>query len=91
MDYKKENGYSLKTDYIYCLRVFDHKLQGEVGGLYYQYSHDLKTVKRKLKRMLRCKKINVTFIENPDIFNFRSGYDIIKDYINSKTILLNDN
>ena len=41
------------------IKVFDKDLQGNVEGEYLNYSMDLSTVKRKLKRLLRCKELNI--------------------------------
>ena len=46
-------------EYKYCLQVFDPSLTGQVGGKYYNWSKDIPTVKRKLKRLLRCKRLNI--------------------------------
>tara|TARA_B100000700_G_scaffold331528_1_gene465227 strand:+ start:1114 stop:1590 length:477 start_codon:yes stop_codon:yes gene_type:complete len=48
-------------DYEYCLEVFDEGLQGKVNGRYINHSTNISTVKRKLKRMLRCRKLNVVY------------------------------
>ena len=58
-NYKVSCGYKIVKEYEYTLKVFDEKLQGRVNGEYLNYSMDLSTVKRKLKRLLRCKKLNV--------------------------------
>lgn len=57
--WKKENGYFLKVEYKYTLTVKDKNLQGRVNGEYMNWSCDLPTVKRKLKRLLRCRKLNI--------------------------------
>jgi hypothetical protein len=51
----------IHTDYWYALVVPD--MQGEVNGIYTNNSCDLSSVKRKLKRMLRCRKLEVRFID----------------------------
>lgn len=51
----------LKT-YDFCLVVTDPKLLGKVKGQYFNYTHDLKTVYRKLKRLLRVRKLKVVFV-----------------------------
>ena len=58
-EYQKEFGYKLVKEYEYTLKVFDKDLQGNVEGEYLNYSMDLSTVKRKLKRLLRCKELNI--------------------------------
>lgn len=81
LKYMKEKGQVLKTQYIYCLKVFDPALQGDVEGCYFQYSDDLKTVKRKLKRMLRCKKLNIVSFDNDPHSETENGYEIIDAYL----------
>ena len=49
-------------EYSYKLVVTDEKLLGQVGGKYTNHTHHLPTVKRKLKRLLRCKKLNIVEI-----------------------------
>lgn len=46
-------------EYKYELHVTDPELQGEVNGIYLNWSMDISTVKRKLKRLLRCRKLNI--------------------------------
>jgi hypothetical protein len=43
--------------YLFCLYV--PSLPGRVEGCYYNYTSCIGTVKRKLKRMLRCKSLNI--------------------------------
>lgn len=89
IDYQKEKGNYVKNRYIYCLRIFDEHLQGEVNGLYFQYSSNLTNVKRRLKRMLRCKKLNIVFLNN-NFENTREdtnkGYYCIRNYLNAKDL-----
>ena len=56
-------GYLAYT-YDYTLVVDDPVLAGEVDGRYSGYSHDLTTVKRKLRRLLRCKSLEVEYVDN---------------------------
>lgn len=51
-------------EYSYNLAVTDEKLFGQVDGNYINYTHHLPTVKRKLKRLLRCRKLNIVFVED---------------------------
>lgn len=51
----------LVTEYNYMLELSDEYLKGSVNGCYYNYSYNISTVKRKLKRMLRCKKLKIIF------------------------------
>ena len=48
-------------EYWYTLYV--PGLPGEVEGKYLNWSTDLSTVKRKMKRLLRCKKLNIKWVE----------------------------
>jgi len=52
----------VKWQHEYCLHVPDN--QGEVGGLYYNHTFDLGSVKRRLKRMLKCKKLKIVYIDD---------------------------
>jgi hypothetical protein len=45
--------------YWFMLEVFDPELQGDVYGRYLNTTTCLSTMKRKMKRMLRCEKLNV--------------------------------
>lgn len=47
----------LVRDYDYALETFDEKLKGGVDGIYLNWSKDISTVKRKLKRLLRVQKL----------------------------------
>lgn len=49
-------------EHWYALVVPD--MPGEVEGIYINWSNNISTVKRKLKRMLRCRKLEVRYIEN---------------------------
>jgi|694.fasta_scaffold143347_3 hypothetical protein len=46
-------------------------MPGKVNGFYTNYSHNLSAVKRKLKRMLRCRKLKVCYID--DLANIKQG------------------
>jgi hypothetical protein len=66
MDYCPENEYfkfrmrgRVVKEYWYELEVKSPELQGRVKGLYSNRTLHLPTVKRKLKRLLRCKKLNI--------------------------------
>lgn len=67
----------LVREYEYCLVVDDRKLSGNVLGCYFNQSTEFGKVKRKLKRMLRCQKLNVVYIEE-DLYEF------IRDNIRQK-------
>jgi hypothetical protein len=54
----------LLKEYTYMLYVPD--MQGRVDGCYLNYSTNLKSVKRRLKRMLRCKKLNIVYVQDVD-------------------------
>lgn len=49
----------LVNEYDYVLEVTDDKLKGKVKGLYLNYSLDLGIFRRKMKRLLKCKKLNI--------------------------------
>lgn len=38
-------------------------LQGRVGGEYMNHTYHLPTVKRKMKRLLRCKELNIKYLD----------------------------
>ena len=59
----KKKGNRLLIEYEYVLKVKDESLQGEVKGKYLNWSTDISTVKRKLKRMLKCKELNIEYIK----------------------------
>ena len=52
---------TIKTEYYFKLLVSDSKLQGEVKGVYSNWTYDLKDTVKRLKRMLRCRNIKVKF------------------------------
>lgn len=56
----------LVQEYRFELHVTDPLLQGEVKGVYLNWTCDLSTVKRKLKRMLRCRKLNIVYKVDDD-------------------------
>lgn len=49
-------------EYWFDLKVKSPELIGKVGGVYSNHTLHLPTVKRKLKRLLRCKKLNIVEI-----------------------------
>ena len=63
INWYKSKGNHLLKEYKYTLKVFDKKLLGRVNGKYINWSTDLNTVKRKLKRMFRCKKLNIEYLK----------------------------
>jgi hypothetical protein len=58
-DFLKSVGKRVVVRYDYHLKVFDKELLGNVDGEYHNYSYDFSTVKRKLKRILRCRELNI--------------------------------
>ncbi len=58
-DFAREHQYRLVKDYDYCLVVSDPNLAGRVEGFYLNWTMDLSATKRKLKRMLKCRKLNI--------------------------------
>lgn len=53
----KRLGYS----YDYYLEVKDPKLQGQVEGKYHNTTQNLTATKRKLKRILRCRNLEIVY------------------------------
>jgi len=49
------------TEYWFELLVSDPDLQGNVKGVYANWTYDLKDTVKRLKRMLRCRNIKVKF------------------------------
>jgi hypothetical protein len=81
-DYEKRKRYS-KFEYLTKLRIISEyeydlycpDLQGQVEGHYMNYSFDLSAVKRRLKRMIKTRKLNIIFIdENEDLANSAERY-----------------
>lgn len=58
---KKTHGMRHLKDYDFALCVSNEELMGRVGGVYINNTYDLKSTKRRLKRMLRCRKLNVVY------------------------------
>ncbi len=54
------------NNYMYCLKVLDSHLQGEVNGNYINWSRNIKTVIRKIKRITRNYKLKVKFLNDKD-------------------------
>ena len=61
---RKQSGERLTTQYAFCLRVYDLDLAGEVGGYYWNWTSNLTTTIRRLKRMLRVRRLPVIFVES---------------------------
>lgn len=57
--YSEEHNCRLNREYTFTLEVFDDSLKGDVNGLYTNWSSEISTVKRKMKRLLRCKELNI--------------------------------
>jgi hypothetical protein len=60
----------IKIETTYALYV--PNLQGRVNGFYLNYTTKISTVKRKMKRLLGCRKLNVQYVE--DIESVRPPY-----------------
>lgn len=58
-EYLEYFGMRRVKKYWFMLEVFDPELQGQVYGRYSNTTTCLSTMKRKMKRMLRCEKLNV--------------------------------
>ena len=52
-------GYKLKPRYTYSLVVLDENLQGEVEGIYVNWSTEIHTVIRKMKRLTKNPHLKV--------------------------------
>lgn len=52
-------GYKLKPRYKYSLVVLDENLQGEVEGIYVNWSTEISTVIRKMKRLTKNPHLKV--------------------------------
>lgn len=48
---EQQKGNCLRIQYLYVLEVDDPELQGEVGGRYKEWSHDISAVIRRLRRL----------------------------------------
>ena len=55
--YRSRFGMSVTNRWDYCLEV--PGVMGQVGGMYYNYTIDLSTAKRKLKRILRARVLTI--------------------------------
>lgn len=54
----------------FCLHV--PGLQGRVDGYYYNHTFDLGTTKRKLKRMLKCRDLNIVYVDEATLDGLRT-------------------
>lgn len=55
----KERKMRLVTETDFTLEVYDPELLGKVNGEYRNWTLDFQTTKRKLKRLLRCRELNI--------------------------------
>jgi len=53
---------SIVEHFAFCLLV--PELPGNVDGMYFNSTCSISTVKRKLKRMLGCRRLNVVYVED---------------------------
>jgi hypothetical protein len=62
-EYSQENKFPRSTricsQWDYVLHVLDENLQGEVQGLYANSTFDIRTTRKKIKRLLGCKQLIV--------------------------------
>lgn len=60
----------------YCLRVFDETLFGEVDGHYIGWTKELQTMQRKIKRLIKCKKLNAVKLKytHEELFRILNEY-----------------
>lgn len=69
IEYKKEvEQLRLVQHHIYAFVTDNPELQGSVNGAYINWTHDLSSVKRKMKRLLRCKKLNIVYVDDLSAF-----------------------
>lgn len=62
IDYKiKYENVRLVHDYDYVLCVEEKDLFGNVNGRYVNNTLNIGTMKRKMKRLLKCKKLNIKY------------------------------
>lgn len=57
---------SFVKQFIYALKVDDEELQGEVKGLYINWSTDMPTVIRKMRRLVRNYNLKVVYLNDED-------------------------
>lgn len=63
--YKKEVfKCRLVKRYSYYYITSNPDLQGDVGGVYENWTYHLPTMKRKMKRLLRCRDLKVKFVND---------------------------
>lgn len=58
---KVDRKLRLVPEYSFILEIKNPNLQGEVKGRYMNQTRDLTATKRRLKRMLRCRKLNIVY------------------------------
>lgn len=65
IEYKRDvEKLRLVNCYQYAYVTNNTNLEGNVNGIYTNYTYDLSSVKRRMKRLLRCKKLNVVFVDD---------------------------
>jgi hypothetical protein len=50
--------------YQYAYVTNNPDLKGNVNGIYINYTYDVSSVKRRMKRLLRCRNLNIVFVDN---------------------------
>lgn len=70
-------GWRLTKKFDFNLRVEDPHLAGRVDGNYWETTTDLPSLKRRLKRMLRCKELNIVDFTN--LSNTRNASNTAKE------------
>lgn len=69
-DYERFKQIHIAKQREYCLYI--PSLPGNVEGYYYNHSYSLGAVKRKLKRILKTKKLNIVYIkDNKTLWSLR--------------------
>jgi len=61
--YSKKYKARLVPEYKFTLKVFKPSLLGIVEGEYINFTYNLSATKRKLKRMLKCRKLNIIHVD----------------------------
>lgn len=63
---KKQSDISFVKEYTYALKVDDKELQGKVDGLYINWSTDMPTVIRKMRRLVRDYNLKIVYLNDED-------------------------
>jgi hypothetical protein len=65
ISYKKQvEKLRLTQRYQFAYLTDTPELQGNVAGVFINFTYDLPATKRKMKRLLRCRDLNVIFVDD---------------------------